>query len=157
MIVYLLEMGSFTSRSLEQDKATKRHGVPKDLHGSDLGAKKKHRAGDQQDVLEDTSKCQNQPASGAHQEHSSDVEQESDRSVGNENQGSNASQFIEGGEPFGEREKKGVDEGANGRIVMKRNERVHFEPVEQKLDHDKSGSLESDGSGLSDEANEVEI
>jgi len=61
MIVYLLEMGSFTSRSLEQDKATKRHGVPKDLHGSDLGAKKKHRAGDQQDVLEDTASVKTNP------------------------------------------------------------------------------------------------
>jgi len=52
MVVCLLEMGSFASRSLEQDQATKCHGVPKDLHGSDLGAKQKHRAGDQQDVLE---------------------------------------------------------------------------------------------------------
>ena len=50
--VYLLEMGSFASRSLEQDKATKCHGVPKDLQGSDLGPKQKHGASDQQDVLE---------------------------------------------------------------------------------------------------------
>lgn len=39
MVVYLLWMGSFTSRSLEQDKAAERHGVPKDLHGGDLGPK----------------------------------------------------------------------------------------------------------------------
>ena len=80
--------------------------------------------------LEDTSKCQNQPASSSHQEYSSDIEQESDTSVGNKNQGSNASQFIEGGEPFGERENERVDECANWCIVMKGNKRVHFEPME---------------------------
>jgi len=52
MAVYLLVMRSFASRSLKQDKATKCHGVPKDLQGSDLGPKQKHGAGDQQDVLE---------------------------------------------------------------------------------------------------------
>lgn len=54
MVVYLLGTGSFASRSLEQDKAAERHGVPEDLHGGDLGPKQKHGAGDQQDVLEVT-------------------------------------------------------------------------------------------------------
>lgn len=51
MVVYLRRMGSFASRSLKQDKAAKCHGVPKDLHRSDLGTKQQHRAGNQQDVL----------------------------------------------------------------------------------------------------------
>lgn len=92
--------------------------------------------------LENASKCQDQAASGSHQEYGSDVEQESYTSVGNENQGSNTSQLIEGGKPFGERENKGVDECANGRIVMKRNKRVHLETVEENLDHDKPRGLE---------------
>jgi len=157
MVVYLLGTGSFASRGLEQDKATERHGVSKDLHGGDLGPKQKHGAGDQQDVLENASKRQNQPASGSHQEYGSNVKQESDTSVGNENQGSNTSQLIEGGKPFGERENKGVDECANRCIVMKGNKRVHFEAVEEDLDHNKSRGLECDGSGFGDEANEVEV
>ena len=54
--------------------------------------------------LEDTGECQYQPASSSHQEYSSDIEQESDRSVRDENQRSNASQLIKGGEALGERE-----------------------------------------------------
>lgn len=54
MVVYLLGTGSFASRSLVQDKTTKRHGVPKDLQGGDLGSEQKDRSGDQQDVLEVT-------------------------------------------------------------------------------------------------------
>jgi len=157
MVVYLLGTGSFASRSLVQDKTTKRHGVPKDLQGGDLGSKQKDRTGDQQDVLENASKCQNQSASGSHQEYGSNVEQESDTSVGDENHGSNTSQLIEGGKPFGERKNKGVDECANRCIVMKRNKGVHFEPVEQELDHNKTRGLERNGSGLGDEANKVEV
>jgi len=148
---------SFAPRSLEQDKATKCHGVPKDLKRSDLGPKQKHGAGDQQDILEDTSQCQNQPTSGSHQEYSGDVEQESDRSVGYENQRSNASQLVKGGEAFGERNDEEVDERANWRVVVKGNKRIHLEPVKEKLDHYESRSLESDSSGLGEEANEVEV
>jgi hypothetical protein len=43
----------FASRSLEQNQATKCHGVPKDLQRGDLSPEQKHGAGDQQDVLED--------------------------------------------------------------------------------------------------------
>ena len=92
MVVYLLGMGSPISRSLKQDEAAKCHRVPNDLQGCDLCSKQKHGAGNQQDVLEgtklsglihviigyadleDASECQNQSASGSHQEHSSDVE-----------------------------------------------------------------------------------
>jgi len=160
MIIYLLGTGprpSFASRSFKQDKATERHRVPKDLEGCDLGPEQEHGARNQQYVLEDTSKCQNQPASCSHQEYSSDVEQESNGSVRNENQRSNTSQFIKGGEPFGEREDKGVDKRANRCIIMKRNERVHFEPMEEKLNHDKPRGLEGDGSSLGDESNEIEV
>ena len=79
--------------------------------------------------LENTSKCENQPAPGSHQEYSGDIEQESNASVRKENQRSNTSQFIEGSEPFGEREDERVDKGANRCIIMKRNERVHFKPM----------------------------
>lgn len=92
--------------------------------------------------LENASQCQNQPASGSHQEYGSNVKQESDTSVGNENHGSNTGQLIEGGKPFGERENKGVDDCANRCIVMKRNKRVHFETVKEELDHNKPRGLE---------------
>ena len=54
--------------------------------------------------LEDTGKCQDQPTPGSHQEYSGDVEQESGASVRNEDQGTDASQLVKGGEAFGERE-----------------------------------------------------
>lgn len=83
--------------------------------------------------------------------------------------------MVEGREALGEGQRDEVDHGADGRVVVQGDERVHFEAVQQDLDHDEAGGLElracqraggrgksgygtyGDGSALYDEADEVEV
>jgi len=79
--------------------------------------------------LEYASERQNEARGRAYEEDSGDVEAKRDGSVGNEDNGADACELKERRPTLRKGENGEVDEGADGRVIVERDERVHLETV----------------------------
>lgn len=79
--------------------------------------------------LEYASERQNEAGAGAHEEDGGDVEAKGKGSIGKEYERANACKLEERRETLGEGKDGEVDEGADGRVIVERDKRVHFETV----------------------------
>ena len=79
--------------------------------------------------LEYAGERQNEARACAYEEDSGDVEAKRDGGVGNEDKGADACELEERRPALREGENGEVDEGADGRVVVERDEGVHLEAV----------------------------
>lgn len=136
---------------LEGNETSKSDTVTEELETADSVAEEEHGTEDEEDVLDDTGECQGQRASGANEEDGSNVETESNASVGEEHKGAQVGDLEEGDQTLGEGEHHSVDRSANGSKVVKRDKRVHLEALQKYLDHNEARRFESDSEHLADE------
>ncbi len=108
-------------------------------------------------VLEDTSKGEDETRADRDEEDGGDVERKRDTGVRHEDEDADAVQVVQGLKALDERHDNEVDDGADGRVVVERHNGVHLEAVEQDLDHDQARRLEDDGSALADEAEHLKV
>lgn len=80
--------------------------------------------------LEYSGQCKHKAAGNADEEHGCDVKEEGDSSIADQNTCPYSAKFIERSEAFGEWQKQKIDPRAYGRIIVQRNERVHFQIVQ---------------------------
>jgi hypothetical protein len=95
-----------------------------------------------------------------HQEDTSNVEHKSDRGVSEEHEPANANEILHlESAPLPEEGDHDIGDGADGRIVVQADERIHLlrRAGQQHLDHDQPHSLEDDTSHLVEEANPAEL
>jgi hypothetical protein len=92
--------------------------------------------------LEDTSEGQNEAGACAYEEDGGDIEAKCNGSIGKEDKGADACKLEEGLEAFRKGQDGEIDEGADGRVVVERDEGIHLETVQEDLDHYETRSLE---------------
>jgi hypothetical protein len=167
-----LGFGLLAAGRLEEDQTTEGDRVAEHLEGGDLAVEQQCRRRDEQNVLEDcfvtssergkntlallekkrggnmqdagrtSSQGEDETRRRSNEEHSSDVERKRDRRVGEHDERSHAGERVEGREALGEGDDAAVDGGADGGVVVQRDEGVHLEAVQEKLDHDETRRLE---------------
>lgn len=89
--------------------------------------------------LENTSQSQNQSRTSTNEEDGGDVERERDRGVGGEDEGSDSGDGVERLESLGEGKDASVDDGANGGVVVKGDQGIHLESVEEDCQRRREG------------------
>jgi hypothetical protein len=95
-----------------------------------------------------------------YQENDRDVEQESNRCVGQQSHKTDTVHISHGHlGKLGEEQDESVDDSASRGIVVEGDERVHLEigTAEQALNHDQTDSLENDTSALEEETDHDEL
>jgi len=115
------------------------------LQRRDLSPKYEHAAGDEQNVFEYAGEGENEAAAHADQKDGSDVEEKRDCRVAEEDEGTDSSELVQRLKALCEWDHEQIDERTNGCVIVQRNERVHFESVQENLDHDETGSFELAG------------
>ena len=79
--------------------------------------------------LEYASERQNEARAGTHEEHGGDVETKGKSGIGKEYERSNACKLEEWRETLCEGKDGEIDEGADGRVIVERDKRVHLKTV----------------------------
>lgn len=77
--------------------------------------------------------------------------------VGEEDKDADAVERVEGLKALDEGHDDGVDDSADGGVVVERHDGVHLHAVEEDLDHDKTRRLKDDSGALADEAHELKV
>lgn len=141
-------------RVLVDHETSQRERVPEHLDGGDGRAEEDDAGRDEEDVLEHACQREHQPARRADQEHGGDVEEERDERVRRHDEEPDPGDRLERREALREGQEAGVDEGAHlglveevngithGSVVVQRAQRVHFQTLEEDLDHDEARRLE---------------
>lgn len=95
-----------------------------------------------------------------YQKHDGSVEQESNKSVGNESHDTKRVNVVHShARDIGEEGDNAVGDGACGSVVVEGDKRVHLElgGAKETLDHDQAESLEDDTTNLDEETKQVEL
>lgn len=149
---------SLLSTSLfEHDQTSERDGVSKDLQGGNFGSESKDGSGDEEDILENTGKSQDETRSNTDQKDGGNVQSKRETGVGEENKESNSVESVEWLESLGEGENAKVDDGTDWSVVVEGDNRIHLQPVEEKLNHDQSRGFETERGDLTQESKELKV
>lgn len=81
--------------------------------------------------LEDAGEGEDESRGGSDEEDGGDVEREGDGRVGGEDEGPDSRDGVEGLESLGEGENARVNNGADGRVIVERNQGIHLESVKE--------------------------
>jgi len=92
--------------------------------------------------LEDAGQCEYQSTGCADEEDGGNIEQKCNHSIGDKDDGSKTRKVIEWSEALGERNYCKVDKSTDRCIVMEGDEGVHFQSMQEDLDHYEARSLE---------------
>ena len=94
--------------------------------------------------FEDTCKSQDETASDANEEHRSNVQEERNPGIADENGGADILERKEWCHALREGDEETRNNSTDGCVVVERHERIHLEIVQQDLDHHQAGGLELD-------------
>lgn len=141
-IVCVVGLRLLLARRLKEDKTAEGDRVTKDLERGDGRRKEDGRGRDEEDVLEDTREGEDESRRGRDEEDGGNVEREGNGSIGKERKRADAEDVVKGSKALGEGNEARVDDGADGREEVDRDERVHLHAVEEDFNHDKARRLE---------------